>query len=232
MINEIRKELMALSEEDYKNFSQKLMPGVNKVIGIRLPKLRQYAKKLSKENYRNYLIEAEKIQEKEAFHEEIMLRGFVIGYADMALEERKRYIQKFVPYISNWAVCDSCATGYKFMEKNSQYWYEFIKTYRYSDKEFQLRFMLVSMLSHFNEDRYIDEILQICEEIKNEGYYCRMANAWALQTFYVKYPEKVKILLEKGKLDIFTHNKAIQKIRESYKVGREEKEELKKLKRL
>lgn len=231
MIDDIRCQLCVLGEEEYKRFNQKLLPGVDNLIGVRLPVLRKLAKKISKEDFRSYLNETEKMSEKDSFYEERMLEGLVLGYADMDLEERREYLKIYVSKINNWGVCDSCVTGYKFMEKDSDYWFDFVKTYRNSTREFELRFMVVSMMSHFAHDRYIDEILEICAEIKNDGYYCRMGVAWAIQAFYVKYPDKIRKLLKSGKLDTFTHNKSIQKIRESYRVSRDEKEELNKWKR-
>lgn len=160
------------------------------------------------------------------------MQGLVIGYAKMDREERKTYLDEFVPKIRNWAVCDSCVTGYKFMEKEPEYWFAYLKGYRDSGKEFELRFMIVSMMAHFVDEEHIDEILEICEQTQHEGYYTKMGVAWALQVCYVKFPEKTRTLLEHNDMDNFIHNKAIQKIRESYRVSREEKEELKLLKRL
>ena len=92
--------------------------------------------------------------------------------------------------------------------------------------------MVVAMMNHFVDEEHIEEILSICNEIRHEGYYAKMAVAWALQVCYVKFPKKTRQLLENNSMDDFTHNKAIQKIRESYQVSREEKEELGRLKRI
>ena len=117
------------------------------------------------------------------------------------------------------------------MQKDPDYWFDYLKKYQKSDEEFRLRFMIVAMMSHFVDEPHIDEILRICSTIRNDGYYTKMGVAWALQVCYVKFPEKTKALLKDNQMDDFTHNKAIQKIRESYRVSREEKEELNQLKR-
>ena len=231
MVEEIREKLYALSEEDYKEFNQKLLPGVENVIGIRIPALRKLAQEIAKTDYRAYLEEAEEKIRADSIHEEIMLRGLVIGYGKMDLTERRKYLDGFVPEIGNWAVCDSCVTSYKFMRKDPDYWFDYLKKYQKSDEEFRLRFMIVAMMSHFVDESHIDEILRICSTVRNDGYYTKMGVAWALQVCYVKFPEKTKALLEDNQMDDFTHNKAIQKIRESYRVSREEKEELNQLKR-
>lgn len=117
------------------------------------------------------------------------------------------------------------------MEKEPEYWFDYLRGYQNSKEEFELRFMIVSMMAHFVDEEYIDEILKICENTRHDGYYTKMGAAWAIQACYVKFPEKTRMLLEHNEMDDFTHNKAIQKIRESYRVSREEKEELNRLKR-
>ena len=231
MTEEIKKGLYALAETEYKEFNQKLLPGTENVIGIRLPALRKLAKEIAKKEFREYLDECREMTLENAFHEEIMLQGMVLGYAKMDREERRRYLDEFVPKIANWAVCDSCVTGYKFMEKEPEYWFDYLQKFRDSKKEFELRFMIVAMMSHFVDEEHIGEILQYCGQIRNDGYYTKMGVAWTVQVCYVKFPEKTRRFLENDTMDDFTHNKAIQKIRESYRVSREEKEELNRLKR-
>lgn len=233
MIENIRMRLEQLSEEDYKKFNENLLPGTEHVLGVRMPKLRTLAKEVAKEDFRTYLDEAhEKISaDQGSYHEEIMLEGLVIAYAKMELEERFFYLDRFVPKIHNWAVCDCCSNTYKFMEKYQEESFAYIDKYLHSQREYELRFGIVSLLEHFMNDTYIDQVLAICERTRHEGYYVEMAVAWTLSICYVKYPAKTRMLLEKNTMDDFTHNKTIQKIRESYRVSREEKEELKSWKR-
>lgn len=231
MQEKFREKLYGLAETDYKEFNQKLLPGVRHVLGIRLPALRKLAKEIAKEDFRTYLDTALDELDQDSFHEEIMLTGLVIGAAKMDREERRRYLDRFVPHIQNWAVCDSCVNSYKFMKKEPDYWFPYLLGYRDSKEEFELRYMIVAMMSHFVDEEHIDEILRLCNEIRHEGYYTKMGVAWAIQVCYVKFPEKTRALLENDDMDQFTHNKALQKIRESYRVSREEKEELKLLKR-
>lgn len=231
MVEKIREKLCNLAEEDYKQFNQKLLPGVEHVLGVRLPAVRKLAKETARGDFRTYLSEARDKIKVDSLHEEIMLQGMVVGYASMEREERRAYLDEFVPKISNWAICDSCANTYKFMEKDPDYWFEYLKTYQNNSEEFELRFMIVSILSHFVDEKHIDEILELCGKIHHDGYYVKMGVAWTLQVCYVKFPEQTKRLLENNQMDDFTHNKAIQKIRESYRVSRTEKEMLSQLKR-
>lgn len=230
-VEAIRERLFSFAEEDYKEFNRKLLPGVEHVIGIRLPAMRKLAREAAKEDFRSYLDEARNAVGTDSFHEEIMMQGLVLGYAKMAREERAVYLDEFVPKIGNWAVCDSCVTAYKFMEKEPEYWFNYLLKFRDSREEFELRFMIVAMMSHFVDEAHIDEILRCCNEIRHDGYYTKMGVAWTVQVCYVKFPEKTRHFLETDTMDDFTHNKAIQKIRESYRVSREEKEELSLLKR-
>lgn len=231
MIEEITAKLYDLTEEDFRVFNSKLLPGVTRILGVRLPAMRKLAKKTAKGDFRSYLEEAHEKITADSIHEEIMMLGLVIGYAKMERDEYRKYLDEFVPKISNWSVCDSCVNGFKFMRNDPEYWFDYLKIYRDSKEEFELRFMIVAMMNHFVDEDHIDEILSICNEIHHDGYYVKMAVAWTLQVCYVKFPEKTSRLLENNGMDDFTHKKAIQKIRESYQVSREEKEELGRLKR-
>lgn len=231
MQEKFRKILYSLAEAEYKEFNQKLLPGVQHVLGIRLPALRKLAKEIAKEDFRTYLDTVLEELNADSFHEEIMLAGLVIGAVKVQKEERRKYLDQFVPHIRNWAVCDSCVNSYKFMKMEPDYWFPYLLKFKDSKEEFELRYMIVAMLSHFVDETHIDAILHLCSEIKHEGYYTKMGVAWTIQVCYVKFPEKTRKLLENNEMDNFTHNKAIQKIRESYRVSREEKEELRFLKR-
>ena len=151
--------------------------------------------------------------------------------AKLGRDERRKGLYECGPKIGNWAVCDSCVNNYKVMKKDPDYWFDYLKTYKDSNDEFKLRFMIVAMMSHFVDEAHIDEILEICDTVRHDGYYTKMGVAWTLQVCYVKFPEKTRLLLENNHMDDFTHNKEIQKMRESYRVSKEEKEELTRLKR-
>ena len=230
MTEEIKSRLHELAEEKYREFNQKLLPGVEHVLGVRLPVLRKLAKETAKGDFRAYLTEAQKKINRDSIHEEIMVQGLVIGYAKMEREEYRKYLDDFVPKITNWSVCDSCVSGFKFMRTDPD-WFDYLESYRDSKEEFELRFMIVAMMNHFVDAEHIDEILSVCSGIRHDGYYAKMAAAWTLQVCYVKFPEKTRLLLENNSMDDFIHNKTIQKIRESYQVSREEKAELELLRR-
>ena len=120
---------------------------------------------------------------------------------------------------------------YKFMKKDMDYWFKYLLKYLESNKEYEIRFAVVSFLDYFISEEYIREILKILGSIKHEGYYVKMAVAWAVSVCYVKFPERTWELLEGYELDDFTHQKSIQKIRESFRVSKEEKDRLLTLRR-
>lgn len=227
----IQKELHFLADEKYRDFSRKLIPGTDYILGVPIPVLRKFAKKTAQTDFRPFLYDALKNNEKNSSHEEILFLGLLLGYVQMDVEEREKCLNLFVPKIHNWAQCDSCTAAFRFMREKPDYWFSYLETYQTSTEEFTLRFMIVSMMTHFMDENHIDKILNCCKGIHHDGYYVKMGNAWAVSMCYLSFPEKTKNFLEGGHLDYFTHNKAIQKIRESRKVSPEEKEMLNKLKR-
>lgn len=233
MIEEIRNLLYQNIDEKYKDFNKSLVPGETApMLGVRLPVLRETAKKIAKENGRDYL-QALRIEEtkSQVYHEELMLHGIIIGYLTCDIEERTALLDAFVPMIDNWSVCDSSCMTYKFMKQDMQYWFGYLSKYAKKQNEYEIRFAVVSMLDHFVTEEYIEQVLEVMRTIRHDGYYVKMAVAWAVSVCYVKFPEQTWKLFTEDALDDFTHNKSIQKIRESYRVSSEDKEMLNKLKR-
>lgn len=231
---EIREALLNASETDYKEFNAKLLPGVANILGVRLPKLRELAKQAAKKEPELYLAEMERAVSEEAdtlYYEEYLIFGLVIGYAKLTDERRTYWLDRFVPVINNWGVCDSCCMTYKWMKKDLSYWWKYIWKWYESDTEFGVRFALVCMLDHFVDDVYYKSVLEACGNMRQEGYYAKMAAAWAVSVCFVKYPEETFAFLETDTMDVFTHNKAIQKTCESFRVSPEMKSRIRLLKR-
>lgn len=214
----IRERLLELADENYRTFSASLIPNIGNVLGVRLPELRKLAKAIAKGDWRSYLASADN-----DYFEETMLQGMVIGYAKTDVEERLRLVADFVPKIDNWSICDSFCVGLKFAGANKPRVWEFLQPYLRSDREFEIRFGVVMLLDYFVDERHIGDALQRLAHIRHEGYYARMAVAWALAECYAKFPELTMSCLEAGELDDFTYNKALQKIVESNRVDAESK---------
>lgn len=222
----IREQLFVLAEEEYRIFTSRLLPGTKNILGVRLPVLRKIAKEIAKEDWRNFL----KDRTNEYF-EETMLQGMVIGYGKASIEEILGYVTDFVPKIDNWSVCDSFCNGLKITKKNKEKVWEFLKPYFSSNKEFHVRFGVVMLLHYYIDDEYIDRVLDTLDKIKHEGYYAKMAVAWAVSACYIKMPEPTLAFLRNNHLDDFTYNKSLQKITESLKIDKETKVYLRTMKR-
>ena len=222
----IRQRIFDRAEEDYKKFQSGLIPGEDRMLGVRLPHLRELAKEIAKEDWRGYLKTAQS-----DYYEEILLQGLVIGYGKAEPEETLRYATEFIPKITNWAICDSFCTGLKTAKKNPKLVWDFIQPYLHSTKEFELRFGVIMMLAHFINEEYIDEVLSLLDSIRHDGYYVKMGVAWAVSVCFVKYPDKTMAYLKASKLDNFTYNKSLQKIIESYRVDPDTKTLIRTMKR-
>lgn len=223
---EIREELINLADEKYKKFHSNLCPGVENILGVRLPILRKISKDLSKNNYKDYL-DNDSIK----YYEEIMVEGLIIGYIKVDNETRFKYIRNFVPKINNWAVCDSFCNNLKFTKKNMSEVWDFILPYTSSKNEFDVRFAVVMMLNFYIVDDYIDNVLSVLNHIHHDGYYVKMAVAWAVSFAYIHFPDNTLSFLKNNNLDNFTYNKSLQKIIESNRVSKEYKDLMRSMKK-
>ncbi len=230
MLKELRETLLDKADSGYKEFNDRLVPGTGKTIGVRVPDVRSAAKAIAREDFSRFLTEIEETSPESLYQEELMVQGMVIGYAKMPLEERFLHLDAYVPRINSWAVCDCGNSTLKFMTKNPEESFAYVCKYLESQKEYEVRFAVVTLMQYFITEPYIDKVLEIYCRVSHEGYYVKMAVAWAVSVCYVRFPEKTRMVLERRELEPWTHNKAIQKIRESRRVSQEEKEMLNRLK--
>lgn len=226
MGNKIRQDLFAMQDLKYKEFHGSLCPDMDNVIGVRIPKLREYAKELYKCNNLKDI----KIEDK--YYEELVIQGMLIGFQTKEpIEEIIKQVEKFIPKINSWAVCDTFCAGLKITKKYQTEMFKVIKRYLKSTQEYQVRFAIVMLLDYYINDQYIDQVLQILDNVKLDKYYVQMANAWAISICLIKYYNKTLDFLNTTKIDDFTYNKGIQKAIESYRITNEQKEYLRTLKR-
>lgn len=228
MYKQIRKELLLLQDNKFKKFHSKLCPGINNIIGIKLPTLRKYAKKKYQQiNVKEYIS-----FDNTLYYEEIMLKAIFIGLLkNIEVEEFTKIIEDFVPKIDNWAVCDTFCSELKVITKNKEHFWKFIQKYLKSKKEFELRFAIVIMLNYYINETYIDEVLKRLDSIKHDVYYVKMAIAWAISVAFVKFEDKSFKYLSDNNLDDWTYNKSLQKIAESLRVSKKTKQIIKTMKR-
>lgn len=227
MTNKIYSKLLENKDEKYLAFHKSLCPGTNNIIGVRSPIVKEIAKDIFNGVYGDYTLF---LNENKKYYEEILLEGLVIGKIK-DIDKTIYYLDKFIPKIYNWAVCDSTIASLKITKKNKEKMYEYIKKYMMSKNEFEVRFFLIMLLDYYIEAEYLSDIFKYLDEIYLDKYYVKMAKAWLISTAYIKYKEETLKYLKTCKLDDFTYNKSLQKIVESYRVSAEEKEHIKTLKR-
>ncbi len=213
---------MALQQNQdrgYRDFHLKTCPNAGNLIGVRMPIQRRLAKQITKGDFRRFLSET-----KNEFYEETLIEGLVIATAKMELTERLRYARGFVPKIYNWAICDAFAASWKISEKDLDEVWKFLQDYRTSSYEFECRFMIVMMLDHFLRIDYLAGVLETVCTAQTEQYYVGMACAWLVAEAFTQFREPVLAILESGRLMDFIQNRAIQKIRDSYRISRADKD--------
>ena len=226
MKQKIKEKLFELSDQKYKEFHSGLCPGTDNIIGVRVPVLRNYAKELSKK----YNIE-ELLQEIDnQYYEEIMLQGMLIGLEKQDFNTLQKQIKQFVPKIDNWAICDVFCAGLKQTKKHKKEMWNFLQKYLKSNKEFEIRFSIVMILDYYIEEEYLKKIFAIFDDTTSDAYYVQMAVAWAISICLIRFYNETIKYLRIAKLDKFTYNKALQKAIESYRITKEQKEELKNMK--
>lgn len=218
------KYLISLKDETYKEFHQKLTITKYEILGIRVPMQRKIAKEISKGNALSFLSVC-----KETYYEEVNIEGFVIA----SLEEPNftKYMEKFLPKIDNWAICDGFCNTVKSIPKNKEAYLPKIKEMLMSSHEFSVRVGLILLLSFYVESNYLSIIFECVNSLNREEYYINMAVAWLLAECYIKYREETLEFLKNNQNSKFVQNKTISKICDSYRVTKEEKEMLKKLRK-
>ncbi|MBQ7789342.1 MAG: DNA alkylation repair protein [Clostridia bacterium] len=218
----ILDEIVALCDNQYKEFSKKLIPGCDNILGLRAPFARAIAKK-----YANTPIGSEFLSAlPHKYHDENMVHAYMLGMQKDDTEKSKKMLIDFLPYVTNWAVCDSLCMSLKRFFKKPELVYDFVLECLKSDKTYTVRFGLVSLLDYYVDKKHIDDLIRISTNIKSEEYYINMALAWLLSVMLVKEYENTVVIFEKRLLPKWVHNKAIQKAKESYRINKEKKEYL------
>ena len=226
MIDDIRKTLLSMQDEKYKAFQVKLFPTVDPqtVIGVRTPDLRGYAKKLLKEED----VSAFLSDLPHRYFDENQLHAFI-------LSELKDYgkcmeeVNRFLPYVDNWATCDQMSP--KVFKKNRPQLLEQIRIWLKSDRTYTIRFAIGMLMEHYLDDAFDLRYPEMVAGIRSDEYYVNMMIAWYFATALAKQYDEILPFIEDRRLDVWTHNKAIQKAIESYRITPEQKDYLKGLKR-
>lgn len=224
---DIRARLEELKEPAYRDFSLKLLPGVENMLGVRLPILRCLAKDIAKDDWQGVLSQWKQAQE--LCFEERMLWGMVLGAAKMSPKERLEYIREFLPHIDCWSVCDSTCVGLKFAEKEPELVWQFLLPLFQDEREYVVRFAVVMALDHYVNESYMEQALEQLKQVHHPGYYARMAVAWAVSMYFAKFPECTKQWLLQTALEPDVRAMTVRKIKESRRVSAEDKKWCEKL---
>lgn len=224
---EVIAKLRAKQDLKYRDFHSGLCPGTANILGVRVPDQRKIAMEVARGDYQEFLREA-----RGEFYEELTIEGLVIATARMEFRERLRLLRGFVPKINNWATCDTVCASLWFRPDEYEEGWRFITSYRGSRREFGLRFMFVMMLDHFMRPEYVERVPQEVAAVRSESYYVKMAQAWLVAEVFIKFRELGLDFLRGDNMLPWTQNKAIQKIRESYRVSDADKELVKSFKKV
>lgn len=222
----IQERLFALQDEKYGDFQSKLIPGLprEQVIGLRMPAMRKLAKEFAKEEEAAAFLK----QLPHTYYDENVLHALLIASMkdyDACMEA----VEAFLPYIDNWAVCDGLSP--KVFRKHKKELLEKIKFWIPSEHTYTCRFGMGMLMRWFLDEDFQPEYLEMPAAVRSEEYYVNMMTAWFFATALAKQWDAAIPYLEQSRLDSWTHNKAIQKARESYRITPVQKEYLKTLKK-
>ena len=225
MFEEVRKSLFLLKKDNLKVYNEKVIPDLNNSIGVSISDLRKIAKRMTESERFCYVDESNKL-----YYEEILLEAIIIGKLDLNVDKLQYYIEQFLPKINNWAICDTFVCSLKSIGIYKLSLFDYFLDFLKIDKEYYKRFVYVVLMYYYLDDEYIDRIIDIVVNDKDNRYYVVMAKAWLLSKAFFDYRDKILIVLKNKVLDKKTHNKTIQKIKESLKVSESDKSMLNMLK--
>lgn len=221
---DLQRKLYDLQDLKYRDMQIRIIPTLDpaSIIGVRTPELRALAKEMTAAgDHIGFL--------KELPHtcfEENQLHAFILSGMkdfDACISE----VERFLPYVDNWATCDQMSP--KIFRKHKEALLEHINEWLCSDRPYTVRFGVGMLMAHFLDDDYDRRYPEMVAALRSEEYYVNMMIAWYFATALAKQYETVLPFIEEKKLAVWTHNKAIQKSVESYRITAEQKEYLKSL---
>ena len=225
IMREIQEKLFSLADIKYKDFTASLIPTVDKetIIGVRSPALRQLAKELDQDQVQEFLDTLP-----HTYYEENNLHAFLIG----RIKDYSQCIQRvedFLPYIDNWATCDSLATP--IFKKHLDQVKEKVYIWLEDDYEYTVRYAIGVLMRYYLDEAFDSIYLDWVQNIDKDTYYINMMRAWYFATALARQEKATYPIFEKELLDVWTHNKAIQKCIESRRISNDLKQKLRVLKR-
>lgn len=237
----VRRHLEALADPDYRTFVSKLLPGVDRLLGVRVPTLRSLAKEIARNCGAEFLnaVFSSPLQNSPTHYifesyEERLIVGLVVAETPLGFDARLDAIAAFAPFIDSWAVCDVFSSSLRVpKDRRAEFW-DFLDFCAASERPFEVRFAAVATLNHFLEKNYLDAVFERANQIAARRlgeYYVDMSLAWLVAEAFIRFPDATLNFLERNDFDDFTFNKSLQKIVESRRVDEETKAEIRRLKR-
>lgn len=222
---DITDRLFCMRDEEYAAFQAKLIPNIDagSIIGVRTPQLRELARQVFKENVKDEFLS----RLPHRYFEENQLHAFIISlYRD--IDSCIAEVERFLPYIDNWATCDQLVP--KAFKKDPDRLLPYIRRWISSDRTYTVRFAVGLLMRHFLDERFSTEYADMAAELRSDEYYVNMMTAWYFATALAKQYELVLPYIENKCLAPWVHNKAIQKSIESRRITEEQKQYLGSLK--
>ena len=217
--------LLQLQDKSYRDFQSKLIPTipVETIIGVRIPAIRKLAKEYGKDPESVEFLK----QLPHTYYDENILHALLVAEIK-DYEVCVKEVERFLPYVDNWAVCDIFSP--KVFRKNKDKLIDKIIEWTASSHPYICRFGIEMLMTHFLDEDFRVEYLEIPAAVHSGEYYVNMMIAWFYATALAKKWDATIGYIEDQRLDTWTHNKTIQKARESYRITPEQKEYLKTLK--
>ena len=218
-------ELIKMKDEKYKQFNCKLIPNVDpeKCIGIRTPQLRKFAKLYSKDPDCEKFIHILPHE----YYEENNLHAMIISL-EKDVEKTYEMLDEFLPYVDNWGTCDIISPV--CFKKHPGDLIDKTRQWLTSSHTYTIRFAIGVLMSYYFDEKFDDAYLKLVADVKSDEYYVNMMIAWYFATALAKQYDSALPYIENNCLTKWTHNKAIQKALESYRVSQQHKDYLRKLK--
>lgn len=226
MMTSLQQQLFALQDPEYKAFHSRLMPTVDpdRIIGIRTPALRQFAKAMARTPEAADFLDALP----HTYYEENNLHGFLLETIK-DYDQQIAYLDRFLPYVDNWATCDLMSM--KLFRRHRTSLAKKIPEWLASDHVYTVRFGIKMLMDHFLDEAFDPAYPAMVAALHSEEYYVNMMAAWYFATALAKQPTAILPYLEESRLSVWVHNKSIQKAVESRRITPEQKEYLRGLKR-
>lgn len=218
-----KEELLKLRREKLKEFNKNLIPNLDKeLIGVSNPNIKKLSKNVDYEFLENL---------PHKYYEEDILHGYMLANLNLDFDKTIVLIEKFLPYVTNWAVCDTMCKNIKAFKNDRKKLFDKTLEWCQTNKTYYIRFALSMQLSYCLTDEFIDDIIENIYTISNHDYYCDMMIAWLLATIMINYENKVFDALKQNKLNVFIKRKTISKAIDSFRISDTTKMKLKELRK-